>query len=190
MAIGIKRGFLALAGLLILALLSSCGAAASPTPTAPTTAQPAATTAPTNSTNDYGSGSTASTPTAATTTDAANVVVKTASATIDGKAMTILTDIKGMTLYYFTLDTASKTACTDGCTQAWPPLLFTGGNPAAASKLQGELEIYPNANGKQVIYNDHPLYTYGGDSAPGQTTGQGVAGKWFVATPDLAKNKP
>jgi len=117
--------------------------------------------------------------------------VQTASVTVNGKATTVLTDAKGMTLYYFMPDTASKTACTGGCAQAWPPLLFAGtGSPQAASKLPGELEIYPNANGKQVIYNDHPLYTFGGDTAAGQTNGQGIGGKWFVATPDLAKNAP
>jgi predicted lipoprotein with Yx(FWY)xxD motif len=50
--------------------------------------------------------------------------------------------------------------------------------------------VYKNANGKQVISHDHSLYTYGGDSAAGQTNGEGLFGKWFVATPDLAKNKP
>ncbi|HEY4387982.1 MAG TPA: hypothetical protein VGN34_26330 [Ktedonobacteraceae bacterium] len=193
MAIGIKRGFFALMGLLILALLSSCGNAATSTSasSAPTSAQPAATTAPaSNSSNDYGSASTASTPTANTTT-AGNIAVKTASATVDGKSLTILTDAKGMTLYYFTPDTASKTACTAGCAQAWPPLLSSGSSkPATDGSLSGTLAVLSNANGTQVIYNDHPLYTYTGDSAPGQTTGQGLGGKWFVATPDLTKNKP
>jgi predicted lipoprotein with Yx(FWY)xxD motif len=55
-------------------------------------------------------------------------------------------------------------------------------------KLPGELEAYQNANGNQVVYNDHPLYTFSGDKAPGQTNGQGIGGKWFVATIDLAKN--
>jgi predicted lipoprotein with Yx(FWY)xxD motif len=110
---------------------------------------------------------------------------------VNGKMTTILTDAQGRTLYYFKPDTASKTACTGGCAQAWPPLLFTGtGNPTASTKLSGELEVYKNANGNQVIYNDHPLYTYSGDSAPGQTKGEGLFGKWFVCTPDLAKNQP
>ena len=68
---------------------------------------------------------------------------------------------------------------------------FTGtGKPTASTALPGEVEVYKNANGNQVIYNDHPLYTYSGDSAAGQTSGEGLFGKWFVATPDLAKNKP
>ena len=81
--------------------------------------------------------------------------------------------------------------CTGSCAQTWPPPLFTGtGKPTASTTLPGELEVYQNANGKQVIYHDHPLYTYSGDSAAGQTSGEGLFGKWFVATPDLAKNKP
>lgn len=120
----------------------------------------------------------------------AAAVVKTASATVDGKAVTILTTAQGLTLYYFTPDTATTVACTGGCAGSWPPLLYTGsGSPAASVKLPGSLEVYSNTNGKQITYNDHPLYTFSGDSAAGQTNGQGLGGKWFVATIDLAKNK-
>jgi predicted lipoprotein with Yx(FWY)xxD motif len=193
MTMTLKRSFFAFTGLLLaLVVLSSCG-------TQPTTgstsspAQPAATSAPaissSSNSNDYGTGSTASTPTASTSTST-DVVIKTAMVTVGGKSTTVLTDAKGMTLYYFTPDTASKVACTDSCAQTWPPLLFANGNsPKADGTLPGELEVYPDANGKQVIYNDHELYTFSGDSAPGQTNGQGIAGKWFVVTPDVAKNK-
>jgi len=142
------------------------------------------------------SSSTATTPTTAptataTTAASSGPVVKTATATVDGKTVTILTDAQGKTLYYFTPDTASKVACTGGCASTWPPLIFSGsGKPTSATTLPGELEVYPDANGAQVIYNDHELYTYAGDSAPGQTNGQGVGGKWFVVTTDVVKNKP
>ena len=33
----------------------------------------------------------------------------------------------------------------------------------------------------QVAYDHQPLYYYAGDSAAGDTTGQGLSGKWFVA---------
>lgn len=116
-------------------------------------------------------------------------VIKTAMATVDGKSETILTNAQGMTLYYFTPDTETKVACTGGCATAWPPLLFTGsGSPTAATTLSGELAAYQNTNGNQVAYNGHLLYTYSGDTAAGQVNGQGVGGKWFVATPDLAKS--
>ena len=160
-----RRSFLLLAGLALVVLLSSCGTATS-----------------TGSSSSYNQP-------APTTSAASTSVVKTASATVGGKALTILTNAQGMTLYYFTPDTITKTACTGGCAGTWPPLLFTGsGAPTAAVKLPGELEVYANANGKQVIYNDHPLYTFSGDTAAGQTNGQGIGGKWFVATTTIAKN--
>ena len=160
----LKRSFLLLAGLVMVLFMSSCGGS--------------------TSTSSYSSSSQPA------PTSAVAAVIKTASSTISGKTVTILTNAQGMTLYYFTPDTATKSACTGGCAGSWPPLLFTGtGSPSAAVKLPGELEVYANANGKQIVYNDHPLYTFSGDSAPGQTNGEGVAGKWFVATIDLAKNQ-
>ncbi len=162
-----KRAWLVVLGLVLVMAVSACGGTTS-TGSAPSTPTTAPTTAPT--------------PTTATT-----FTVQTAQATVNGKTTPILTNTQGLTLYYFTPDTASKTVCTGSCAQTWPPLLFTGtGNPTAL----GELEVYANANGNQVIYNDHPLYTYSGDSAAGQTNGERLFGKWFVATPDLAKNKP
>jgi predicted lipoprotein with Yx(FWY)xxD motif len=172
----VKRPFYIAVGFLLMLVVSACG---SSTSTGSSATQSTPTVAPTTA-------STAQ----VTPTSTSSVVVQTATATIDGKTETILTTAQGLTLYYFTPDTASKTACTGGCASAWPPLLFTGsGKPAASTKLPGELEVYPNANGKQIIYNDHPLYTFGGDTAPGQTNGNGVGGKWFVVTLDLPKNK-
>jgi predicted lipoprotein with Yx(FWY)xxD motif len=100
---------------------------------------------------------------------------------------TILTDAQGKTLYYYKPDTASTVACTGGCASNWPPLTFSGsGSPTGAPSVPGKLSVLNNANGAQVTYNGHPLYTYVGDSAPGQTNGQGKGGVWFVATPDIA----
>ena len=90
-------------------------------------------------------------------------------------------------LYYFTPDTAAKAACTGGCAKVWPPLLFTGsGTPLGDASLSGPLSVLNGANGNQVQYNGHLLYTYSGDTAAGQTTGEGLFGKWFVCTPSLA----
>src|SRR5437899_427437 len=162
--ISLKRSLLGVVSLLVILILSSCGGSTT-------------------------TGS-SSTPTTAPATTAPTALIKTATATVGGKSMTILTDAKGMTLYYFTPDTGSTVACTGSCAQNWPPLLFTGtGSPSAASTLSGTLATVSGANGTQVTYNGHPLYTFKSDTAPGQTTGQGIGGKWFVATPDLAKNK-
>jgi len=179
-----KRSFFFVPALLILVLfLSSCGS------TTTSATQPPAATKDTS--GDYGNSS--ATPTTAPTTapaDTTGIVVKTTSATVNGKSVTILTDAKGLTLYYFMPDTSSKTACTASCASTWPPLLSSStGTPKSEGSLSAALEVYPNANGKQIVYNDHPLYTFSGDTSPGQTNGEGIGGKWFVVTTDLAKNQ-
>ncbi|HEV2456735.1 MAG TPA: hypothetical protein VGS80_00095, partial [Ktedonobacterales bacterium] len=110
------------------------------------------------------------------------VQVKTATATVKGHSTTILTDGQGMTLYYRTTDTASSSTCTGACANTWPPLL-TASAPTTASPLSGTLSALSDANGTQVTYNGHLLYTYSGDSKPGDTYGEGVGGVWLVATP-------
>ena len=116
-----------------------------------------------------------------------SAVIKTATATINGASKTILTNAQGMTLYYFTPDSATKAACTTGCVSTWPPLLFqSSSTPASAASLSGTLNAVSDGNGMQVEYNGHPLYTYSGDTAAGQTNGEGIGGKWFVATSDLS----
>src|SRR5690348_11689843 len=46
---------------------------------------------------------------------ATGYTVNVATATVPGKRERILTDAKGMALYYFTPDTPTKAACTGGC---------------------------------------------------------------------------
>ena len=131
-----------------------------------------------------GSGSGGTTPTTAPASPPP--VVKTAQATVKGTSQTILTNAQGMTLYYFTPDTATTSACTGTCAGVWPPLTFSGsGSPTSATTLPGTLSVVTNANGSQVVYNGHPLYAYSKDTAPGQTNGEGLFGKWFVATMNL-----
>jgi predicted lipoprotein with Yx(FWY)xxD motif len=128
-----------------------------------------------------------STPAATTSSsNNASVVLKTATATVSGKTVTILTNDKGFTLYYLKADTATKVACSGSCAKIWPPLLQTGsGIPTGPESLPGKLSAFSSANGNQVEYNGHPLYTYTGDTAPGQTNGEGFKGVWFVVSSDL-----
>jgi predicted lipoprotein with Yx(FWY)xxD motif len=56
----------------------------------------------------------------------------------------------------------------------------------APSGVSGSFTIYKGANGSQVEYNGHPLYIFSGDTGPDQSHGEGLLGKWFVATPSLA----
>lgn len=137
------------------------------------------------SSSSTGSSSNEATPTAAPTSS--TTILKTASATVNGTAETILTNTQGMTLYYFTPDTATQAACTATCAGIWPPLLFTSaGSPTSATPLTGTLSVVTDTNGQQIEYNGHPLYIFSKDTAPGQTNGEGYNGKWFVATPALS----
>jgi predicted lipoprotein with Yx(FWY)xxD motif len=105
---------------------------------------------------------------------------------VKGTSQTILTNSQGLTLYYRTADVPPSTVCSGGCAGAWPPLVMSGsGVPTSATSLSGKLTVVADANGNQVEYNGHPLYTYSGDTGPGQTTGEGVGGVWHVCTPSL-----
>jgi predicted lipoprotein with Yx(FWY)xxD motif len=134
----------------------------------------------------YGPGSGSSNPTA--TTSAAGVTIKTHTASVGGSTKTVLTDSNGMTLYYFDPDTAHAVACSGACATTWPPLAAGGGQPQSATTLAGSLSVLDGTNGKQVEYNGHPLYTYSGDTSAGQAKGDGIGGKWHVATPDTPLN--
>ncbi len=113
-------------------------------------------------------------------------LIHTASIKVGDKTETVLKNPNGLTLYYFMLDTATKVACTGGCASNWPPLLAASGTPTSNPALPGQLTVLNGANGNQVLYNGHPLYSYTKDGVAADANGQGVGGKWFVATPDLA----
>jgi predicted lipoprotein with Yx(FWY)xxD motif len=92
----------------------------------------------------------------------------------------VLADSKGFTLYWYSKDTGMTSACTGGCATAWPPVI---GKPAAAMgvRLTGKLGTITRAGGMvQATYKGHPLYTYAGDTAPGQVKGNGLGGVWHA----------
>ncbi|MGH2487079.1 MAG: COG4315 family predicted lipoprotein [Ktedonobacterales bacterium] len=137
----------------------------------------------------YGGGGTSNTPVvggSGATATGASVKISTKSVTVKGVATTVLADANGKTLYYFTPDTATQSACTGGCAKAWPALLVPSGASLGQSSLAGALSMVSTANGAQVEYNGHLLYTFASDQSASDAKGEGILGKWFVATPDLA----
>jgi len=96
---------------------------------------------------------------------------------------TVLVGPDGMTLYTYKPDGATgKSACTGGCASAWPPLAATAA-PALPTGFAGKVTLITRDDGsKQVAYDGKPLYDFVGDSAPGDATGQGSGGVWFVVT--------
>ena len=120
-------------------------------------------------------------------TGSSSTVIQTATVSVKVQSEVVLTDAQGKTLYYYTLDPATQSTCSSSCAQLWHPLLFTGsGEPSSSTPLSGKLSVQMGANGTQIEYNGHPLYTFSGDTAPGQINGEGLFGMWFVVTPNLA----
>ena len=106
----------------------------------------------------------------------AGVTLKTA--TIGG--VTVLTNAKGLTLYRFAPDTPATSKCTGSCAAYWPPVT---GSPQAGPGVTGKLGTIKRPGGtEQATYDGHPLYTYVGDSTPGQANGNKLdlnGGYWY-----------
>jgi predicted lipoprotein with Yx(FWY)xxD motif len=97
--------------------------------------------------------------------------------------VTVLADAKGLTLYWFAPDTAARSACYGSCAAYWPPVK---GPATAGPGVTGKLSVLTRSDGSvQAAYDGHPLYTYVGDSAPGQANGNGLnlnGGLWHEVT--------
>ena len=92
------------------------------------------------------------------------------SATIGGA--TVLTNARGFTLSFFAPDTPATSRCYGSCAVYWPPVT---GAAAAGPGLPGRVGAITRTGGsRQLTYNGHPLYTYIGDSAPGQARGNNL----------------
>lgn len=104
---------------------------------------------------------------------------------------TVLTNAQGKTLYWFAIDTPTTSKCTSStCTSYWPPVIGTP-KAAAGTSLPDGLGTITRPNGQvQATYDGHPLYTYAGDTAAGQVSGNDVnlsGGLWWAMTPNGAK---
>jgi predicted lipoprotein with Yx(FWY)xxD motif len=98
---------------------------------------------------------------------------------------TVLTNGTGYTLYWFSQDTATSSACNNVCQNNWPPVT---GRPKldAGVSLPGKLGAFTRVGGvTQATYDGHPIYTYAGDFEPGDTDGNGLyefGGYWYAVT--------
>jgi predicted lipoprotein with Yx(FWY)xxD motif len=104
---------------------------------------------------------------------------------INGKR--VLTNSKGMVLYWFAIDTSSKSNCSVSCQQFWP---LVKGPATAGAGITGALGMITTSGVQQVTYRGHPLYTYVGDTSPGTDSGNGKnlsGGLWWAMTASGAK---
>jgi predicted lipoprotein with Yx(FWY)xxD motif len=113
-------------------------------------------------------------------------VICTKSISLDGSTQTVLATHDGKTLYMYKPDTSTTVACTGPCAVAWPPLTTNVTVTASIAGLSGTVGVLAGGNGQQVIYNRHPLYTYGLDFYASDAKGQGAeGGNWHAVTPDV-----
>ncbi|MGE0119543.1 MAG: hypothetical protein AB7S71_09010 [Dongiaceae bacterium] len=90
----------------------------------------------------------------------------------------VLVDARGMTLYTYTEDQPGVSNCGMLCREYWPPALA----PVDAQPT-GDLALIGDDGRRQWAYKGHPLYTYIDDKAPGDVTGEGIDGEWYVVKP-------
>lgn len=109
--------------------------------------------------------------------------VHTAKVKVGKATETILVNAKGLHLYFYKPDTASKSKVTGALAALWPPL---NAKHPTASGASGVVSTVFTDNRHQVAYNGHFLYTFEEDG-PRHVTGQGVE-DFFVATPRIAVN--
>ena len=175
---------------LVAACSSAGGASTAPSSAASTAPSVAASVEPSTSAaagggkGGYGGGDygTSGSPAASTASGGETYTIAVASSTL-GK---FLTGEDGRTLYTFKADTANTSNCTTGtCADNWPALFVDDSDTlTAGTGVTGELTTFTRSDGKkQAAYNGAPLYYFVGDSKAGDTNGQGVANKWYVAAP-------
>ncbi len=139
-------------------------------------------------------GSASSSSSSSTSTKVAKASSSAAAATgpakvqaAKGKVGTYLTGPNGHALYLWMGDSAGKSNCTGACAGAWMPLTTSGSPVAGAGVTAADLATIGRSGGaEQVTYKGHPLYYFSGDSAAGQTNGQGstaFGAKWWLVSP-------
>jgi predicted lipoprotein with Yx(FWY)xxD motif len=177
------RKILGAAGLAALALaLSACASSASSSASSAASA-PAAGASNAASSAPASSAPASSAPASSAPASATSALKMT---TINGTA--VVTNASGKTLYWFVPDTSTTSMCTGSCATYWPPVL---GPVTAGSGVTGTLGVITRSGGAmQASYDGHPLYTYAGDSGPGQAKGNGLnvsGGVWWEMTVSGAK---
>jgi predicted lipoprotein with Yx(FWY)xxD motif len=97
----------------------------------------------------------------------------------------VLTDAKGMTLYFFANDIpgSGKSTCYGGCANFWP--IFSTDSVVVSPPLAGsDFSSITRTDGKkQATYKGWPLYYFARDAAAGDTKGESLLGNWSVAEP-------
>ncbi|WBO62404.1 SCO0930 family lipoprotein [Streptomyces camelliae] len=105
----------------------------------------------------------------------------------DPKLGDIIVDKNGRTVYRFLKDKAWPKVisnCAGACLQKWPAVAPVKPEDTQGVKKKGLMGFTRPDGAKQMTVNCWPIYTFSGDTAPGDTNGQGVGGTWYAVAPD------
>ena len=109
------------------------------------------------------------------------------------KLGTVLVDPHKMTLYAFAADSPGHSACSGSCLTYWPAGPATAKPASAPAGVTAKFGSVTATDGSlQLTVNGYPMYTYAGDSAPGQANGQGKnlsGGLWWAVSPNGSWDK-
>ncbi|MFJ6700202.1 SCO0930 family lipoprotein [Streptomyces sp. NPDC091272] len=97
----------------------------------------------------------------------------------------IVVDGKGRTVYRFKKDSAwpMRSACTGDCLAKWPAVAPVAKNDTEGILRKGFVVLDRPDGVRQQTIDCWPLYTFSGDSVPGETNGQGMGGTWYAVSP-------
>jgi len=92
----------------------------------------------------------------------------------------MLTDTKGMTLYYFDRDDSGNKSNWNGkCNERWVPL-----TASKDDQPTGDFTVITRDDGSKMwAYRYRPLYTSQADKAPGEANGADASTQWHIARP-------
>jgi predicted lipoprotein with Yx(FWY)xxD motif len=98
----------------------------------------------------------------------------------------VLANSAGYSLYVLSTESAGMLRCTSGaCLASWPPLLVAKNSMiTAGSGVSGKISHVTRGSKWQVTYNGWPVYSFNGDSGPGQSNGEKLSsfgGTWYLA---------
>lgn len=121
------------------------------------------------------------------------ITLKSESASSGG---TVLAAPGGRTLYRLSPETTKHLLCTSStCLGIWKPLTVRSKSTAVKlpSAAKGRVTFLKRGKAFQVVLAGRPLYTFAGDSASGQTNGEGIksfGGTWHAMTIAKAASAP
>lgn len=101
---------------------------------------------------------------------------------------TVLDTSSGLTLYHNTRESNGTIVCTGACLQEWPAVTVSGPVPVSPAGVDKFGTVARPDGTMQLTFHGMPLYTFVGDTAAGQASGQGLYqdGLWFAVGPNGA----